>query len=257
MTSPSSVSPPAWMRPFSSAGSRSPASLIADGRESTTIGSALRTVVSSISRRSSELEPAAFTCVPGAIHSPSNTGVAAVVMVTTMSLPFTASSARRRGHHGESRAARPCARRTARPSRRARVAPSRCSSLRTWASASSCPRACHPEPKMPATFASGRASQRAATPPGGARAHHAEVVRLDDSREAAALGVEDVDQEAHALAARGVRLVAEHARRRHRALQDVQRRLRQARALARDVDRLAGGVLAMDALDELEGAWTS
>jgi hypothetical protein len=35
-------------------------------------------------------------------------------------------------------------------------------------------------------------------------------------------------------------------------LQDVQRRFRQARAFARHVDRLAGGILAMDALDQLE-----
>jgi hypothetical protein len=34
----------------------------------------------------------------------------------------------------------------------------------------------------------------------------------------------------------------------------MQRRLGQARALARNVDGLAGGVLAMDALDELERA---
>ena len=86
----------------------------------------------------------------------------------------------------------------------------------------------------------------------GAGADHAEEVRLDDGVEVAALGVEGVDDEADALPARGVGLVAEDARGGHRALQDVQRRLRQARALARHVDRVARGVFPVDALDEVD-----
>ena len=127
------------------------------------------------------------------------------------------------------------------------------SSLRTAASASIWPCACQPEPKTPTTFASARASHFAATPPAAPVRIMPRWFASTTHVEVAALGVEAVDEEAHALAARGVGLVAEDVRRGHRALQDVQRRLRQPRALARHVDRVAGGVLAMHALDQLEG----
>jgi hypothetical protein len=62
------------------------ASFIALGRESTTIRAAAQHRRLVDFARRSEFDPAALTCVPGASHSPSKTGVADVVIVTTMSL---------------------------------------------------------------------------------------------------------------------------------------------------------------------------
>ena len=163
ITSPSSTNARSERRPFSSAGSRSPASLSALSRLSTTMGLLTRRTSSPTSRRISELDPAALMCVPGDSHFASNSGVAAVVTVLTMSLPRTVSSGDpaattsifRRCDIFSQNAPRRSALRENTLTRR---------SGRTAAMASRCPSDCHPEPNRPRISASGRASQRVATP---------------------------------------------------------------------------------------------
>ena len=208
-------------------------------------GIALRTVASSISRRSSELDPAAFTCV-------------------------RARSIRRRtpgrgSRDGDddvapSRNPRPSAQ-ARRPSRASRHA---LAELRDFfrIAEKTCAPACARETRPRAALGLPSRSEdschlrvraqpfrRDATRSAGA--HHAEVVRLDDAFEPPVLRAERVHEESHALAARRVRLVSNTFAEGTAPCRMCSRR-GPAGALARNVDRLAGGVFAMHALDELE-----
>ena len=77
--------------PLGSSHIRSPHSILAWSKSSTTITSERSTVSSSTSRRIQWLPPAAFTWAPGDSHSPSSAGSLAEVMTITTSAPSTHS----------------------------------------------------------------------------------------------------------------------------------------------------------------------
>ena len=106
--------------------------------------------------------PTAFTCMPGSSQSPSSTGAAELVAVTTMPAPATASGTVAQASTGTPVCpARLAARRPAfswsRPTSRTSA------SGRDRLSASTCARACTPVPMTASTAASGLASRAVAT----------------------------------------------------------------------------------------------
>ena len=162
-SSPNSISCRGCRRPFSSRGSKSPASRTAVSILSTTMMRQRLITSSPISRRIKALEPAPLMWVPAASQAASNSGVDAVVTVLTISLSRTVSSAERAATTSMPRRSVIREQKSARRSGR-RAKTLICRSDRTANSASRCPSACQPAPKTPATWASVRARQRVATP---------------------------------------------------------------------------------------------
>lgn len=163
MTSPSSTSCLACRRPFSRSGNKSPASAKAVGTASTVTRLQRRTAASDNSCRISAFEPAALMCAPSSSHSASNSGCAAVVTVPIRSLPRTVSSADDPGTISTpvsvARRVQNAARRSLRQLNTFTRSNGKAAHI-----ARTCPSACQPAPKTPATVLSGRASHFAATP---------------------------------------------------------------------------------------------